>query len=540
AGKLPGLVAVQRSGQPGYDDPSLSIRGFGSALVVVDGVAGRDFSRLDPAEIESITILKDAASAAVYGVSGGNGVILVTTKQGVLGKPVFNYSLDYGLQHVTRYPRFVNSEEYAILKNEASLNLGGGPVYSQEEIEKFRNGTDPNYPNFDYYDYFVRDYAPQMNQRLTVRGGSENIKYFFLLGGITQESMWEGGGQDFSKYNFRSNVDAKINDNLSISVDIGANRQIRNNLIQDSYLMASWLQYSWPVFEPKTPDGKIASTNYGLTAYLDRDLTGYIQGKRNIFQGSLSLNYKIPFIEGLSARVKASQDLLFEDSKDWLKKYLTYNWDAATQTSVEAGSRGTDELGLYHTKSQATNIQASFNYVKSFAGLHNVNALLLYEESEYKADNFNAKRINYVVPIDQIFAGPDLGKTNGGGAEDDGRQSWVGRINYNYAERYLFEYSFRYDGSPRFPVDTRWGFFSGISGGWRISEEAFLKDRFSSLDNLKLRLSWGKLGNDNTGKFQYLTGFTYPSTSYILGGEVVTAGMTDTGTPNPFITWEES
>lgn len=540
AGKLPGLVAVQRSGQPGYDDPSLSIRGFGSALVVVDGIAGRDFTSLAPAEIESITILKDAASAAVYGVSGGNGVILVTTKQGKLGKPVFNYSLDYGLQHVTRYPEFVNSEEYAILKNEASLNLGGEIIYSQEEISKFREGTDPNYPNFDYYDYFVRDYTPQVNQRLTVRGGGETIKYFFLLGGITQESMWEGGGQDFSKYNFRSNIDAKINDDLSISVDIGANTQIRNNLIQNSYLMASWLQYSWPIFKPKTPDGKIASTNYGLTAYLDRDLTGYIQGKRNLFQGNLSINYKIPFIEGLSAKVTASQDLHFEDSKDWIKKYLTYNWDEGTQTSIEAGSRGSNTLGLYHTRSQSSHIQASFSYTKSIAGQHNVDALLLYEESEYKYDHFNAARINYVVPIDQLFAGPDFGKLNEGTASDDGRQSFVGRVNYNFAEKYLFEYSFRYDGSPRFPVETRWGYFSGISAGWRISEEAFLKGRFPSLDNLKLRLSWGKLGNDNTGKFQYLTGFAYPSMSYILGGDIVSSGMTDTGMPNPFITWEES
>ena len=540
AGKLPGLIAVQRSGEPGADNPNLSIRGFGAPLVVVDGIVGRDFTRMDPSEIESITVLKDAASSAVYGVSGGNGVILVTTKRGTIGKPIFNYSLNYGLQHVTRYPRFVNSEEYAILKNEASTNLGGNIIYSPEEIEKFRAGKDPKYPNFDYYHYFVRDYTPQLQQNITVRGGSKNIKYFFLLGGINQASMWKGGNQDFSSYNFKSNVDARITDNLDISVDFSSNSQFRNNLIQNSYLMSSWMQYSWPIFAPTTPDGKIASTNYGLTAYLDRDLTGYIKDKINTFQGNLSINYKIPFIQGLKAKVTFARDLYFDDEKDWLKKYLTYNWDEANQKSIPVGSRGVNQLSLLNASTQSTHIQTSLNYTKSFLDKHNINALLLYEESEYEANNFNATRIGYVVPIDQIFAGPSLGQTNGGGASDDGRQSLVGRLNYDFEGKYLFEYSFRYDGSPRFPPKTRWGYFSGISGGWRLSEEKFIKDNLKSIDNLKLRLSYGKLGNDNTGAFQYLTGFIYPSQSYILGGNTVTSGMVSSGSPNPLITWESS
>ncbi|MGN6639484.1 MAG: SusC/RagA family TonB-linked outer membrane protein, partial [Mucilaginibacter sp.] len=499
AGKLPGLIAVQGSGEPGADDLALSVRGFGNALVVVDGIVNRDFTRMDPAEIESITILKDAASAAVYGVSGGNGVILVTTKRGISGKPLFNYSFNYGVQHVTRYPRFVNSEEYAILKNEASVNLGGNIIYTPEEIEKFRAGTDPAYPNFDYYHYFAKDYTPQLQQNITVRGGSKDIKYFFLLGGIKQASMWKGGNQDYANYNFKSNIDARISDNFDISVDFSGNSQFRNNLIQDSYLMASWMQYSWPIFAPKTPDGKIAATNYGLTAYLDRDLTGYIKDKRNTLQGNLSLNYKLSFVPGLSAKVTLARDLFFDSKKDWLKQYLTYNWDEAAQKSVLAGSRGTNSLTLYNTETQFSQIQGSLNYTRSFYNKHNVKALLLYEESEIQAANFNATRINYAVPIDQIFAGPSLGQTNGGGASDDGRQSVVGRINYDFTGKYLFEYIFRYDGSPRFPADTSWGFFSGVSAGWRLSEEKSIKDNFKNIDNLKLRASWGKLGNDNTG-----------------------------------------
>lgn len=540
AGKMPGLIAVQPSGEPGMDNANLSIRGLGNPLVVVDGIVGRDFARLDPNEIESITILKDAASTAVYGVAGGNGVVLVTTKKGTIGKPQFSYTMNYGVQTVTKYPRFVNSAEYAELKNEASINLGGDLVYSQEEIEKYRQGNDPNYPDFDYYDYFVKDYAPQRQQNISVRGGSENIQYFFLLGETFQSSMWKGDNQDYSKYNFRSNVNAKINDNLDISLVFGARTEDRNNLIQNSYLMASWLQYSWPIHTPKTPDGHIAATNYGLTAYLDKDLTGYIKDKRNIFQGNLSLNYKIPFVQGLSARITAAHDLSFREEKQWLKQYVTYNWNEDTQTSIPSGTRGSNTLQMSDWKESSSRIQASMNYTRTFLDQHNVSGLLLYEEFENVGSNFWARRTGYEVPIDQIFAGPDLNKNNNGNAFDNGLQSVVGRINYDFIGKYLFEYSFRYDGSAKFPVDKRWGFFSGISAGWRISEENFIRDNSPAIDNLKLRVSWGQSGNDNTGNFQFLTGYTYPSTNYILGNNIVTNGMVDTGVPNPNITWEES
>lgn len=539
-GNLPGLIPVQRSGQPGNDDVMLSIRGFGNALVVVDGIVGRDFNRLDPNEIESVTVLKDAASAAVYGVSGGNGVIVVTTKKGKTGKPQFNYNLNYGVQHVTRYPRMVTSEEFAILKNEASLNIGGPVIYTDEEIEKFRNNEGPEYPNFDYYDYFVKDYTPQLQQNISVTGGNEKIKYFFLLGQIKQESMWKGGNQDYAKYNFRSNVTANINEDFDISVELGGRSEDRYNLVQDSYLMASWMQYQWPIFEPKTPDGKIAATNYGLSAYLDRDLTGYVKNNRYGIQGTLTLNYRIPFVPGLSAKLTTSRDFYFEDQKFWQKQYGLYTYDPSTQTSTQTGARDVNQLVLSNWKKTFTRIQASLNYKKTIAENHNIGALLLYEEMEDRASDFAASRINYVVPIDQIFAGPDLNKNNSGGASDNGRQSIVGRATYDFNSKYLLEYSFRYDGSAKFPVDKRWGFFSGISAGWRISQENFFKGALDVINNLKLRASWGQNGSDNTGNFQFLTGYTYPSQNYILGGNIVTNGMVETGLPNPNITWEET
>ncbi|MFT3946798.1 MAG: SusC/RagA family TonB-linked outer membrane protein [Agriterribacter sp.] len=542
-GNLPGLIPLQRSGEPGADDVSLSIRGFSNALVVVDGIVGRDFSRLDPNEIESISILKDAASASVYGVSGGNGVILVTTKRGKIGKPEVSYTINYGLQSFANFPSVVNSEEYAILRNEAAINARQAPIYSDEEIQKYKDGSDPNYPNFDYTKYMMHKYFPQLEQNIAVRGGSDKIKYFFLLGQTSQASVWKGvnGGKlDYEKYNLRSNVDVKITNDLDISVDFGARNEGRNNLINNSNEMFSWYMYQTPIGLPKTPDGKISSRAYGLTAYLDRDLTGYIKDQRNAFQGALAINYKIPFVSGLSASVRGVYDLYVRDQKQWRKAYNTYQWDEATQTSSVVGSRGVNSLTLDNWKSSSSRIQASLNYERTFAETHHVKGLLLYEVSNDMATSLTASRTGYTVPIDQIFAGPSLGKNNDGSASDNGRESYVGRVNYDYAGKYLLEYSFRYDGSAKFPPDKRWGYFSGVSAGWRISEEKFIKDNFPGIDKLKLRGSWGKLGSDNTGNFQYLTGYNYPSGSYILGGDVVTSGMLASGIPNPNITWEES
>ena len=385
----------------------------------------------------------------------------------------------------------------------------------------------------------VRDYPPQFQQNISVRGGSEKIKYFFLLGNMSQASMWKGGNQDYAKYNFRSNVDASITDNFDVSVEFGARIEDRNNLIQDSYLMASWMQYSWPIFTPKNPDGTIAPTNYGLTAYLDRDLAGYIQDKRNVYEGSLTLNYKIPFVKGLSVNMKAALDTYYNDKKQWLKKYYTYSWDEQSQKSSQVGSRGSDQLILDTRRASFARIIGSLKYERTFAKAHNVNGLLLYEVSEGKSTNFQASRVNYVVPIDQIFAGPDAGKSNSGGASDEGKESYVGRLNYDYLGRYLFEYSFRYDGSAKFPPSKRWGYFSGVSAGWRLSEETFISNNFKNINNLKLRASWGNLGSDNTGNFQFLTGYTYPYGNYIFG-QNTTSGMIDKGIPNPNITWESS
>ncbi|WP_316814352.1 TonB-dependent receptor [Pedobacter heparinus] len=538
-GKLPGLSPNQRSGAPGDDNVALAIRGLGGALVVVDGIQNRNFTRLDPNEIESITVLKDAASAAIYGVSGGNGVILVTTKKGALGKPVFSYTSNFGVQHITKFPKPVDAEGYAILLNQSTVNIGGTPTYTQEEVQKFRDGTDPKYPNFNYYDYWMRDNAPQMQQNISVRGGSEKIKYFFLLGQSTQASIFRGGNQEYKKYNFRTNVSANITDNLEVSINLGARTENRDNMVQSPYLMAAWLYYQAPIYNPRLPDGKIASTNFGLSAYLDRDLTGYIKNDQNVFEGSLNIKYKVPFINGLGLNLLASRDMIFEDNKNWEKIFGLHTWNETTQTSTQISTRGVSRLIVLAGKQATMYVNPSLTYEHTFGENHNLKGMVAYEVSDRLSTSLSGTRQNYVTTIDQLFAGPDLAKDNTGTTSDAGRASYFGRFNYDYKGKYLLDYMFRFDGSAKFPPTKRWGFFQGISGAWRISEEKFFKNKIPAIDNLKLRGGWGKLGDDGSVNFQYLAGYTYPSGSYIYGGSVLTAGLTSNVIPNPNITWED-
>ncbi len=536
-GKLPGLAPNQRSGAPGDDAVALAIRGLGGALVVVDGIQNRNFTRLDPSEIESVTILKDAASASIYGVSGGNGVILVTTKKGIVGKPIFSYTTNFGVQRITQFPEPVDAAGYATLLNESAVNIGGVPTYTQEEVQKFRDGTDPKYPNFNHYDFWMRDYAPQMQQNISVRGGSDKIKYFFLLGQSTQASIFRGGNQEYKKYNFRSNVSANITDNLEISVNLGGRTENRDNMVQSPYLMAAWLYYQAPIYNPKHPDGTNASTNFGLSAYLDRDLTGYVKNTQDIIEGSLNIRYKVPFVRGLGVNLLASRDLMFGENKYWEKVFGLYTWNETTKTSTRASTRGVSRLILTSDKQSSMYVNPSLTYERTF-GSHNLKALAAYEVSDRLNTTLSGTRRNYVTTIDQLFAGPDLGKDNAGTMSDAGRESYFGRLNYDFSGKYLLEYNFRTDGSAKFPPTKRWGYFQGLSGAWRISEEKFIKDKFPAIDELKLRGGWGQNGDDGLVNFQYLAGYTYPSGSYIFGGNVLTSGLISNALPNPNITWE--
>ncbi len=548
AGRLPGLISVQSSGQPGYDAASLSIRGFGNALVIVDGVES-SLNSIDPNQIESISILKDG-SASIYGSRAGNGVILVTTKRGTVQKPTITLNSSYTLQGITTVPKPCNAGQYAELVREAWLQSGQpaeNAPFTEEAIQKYYQGGDPLYPNTDWYNELVRPWAPQQQHNLSVQGGSDKIKYYGLVGYLDQGVMFKNDGGNYRRYNFQSNIDAKILDNLSLQLTL-------SSIVEDiNYPHANydkgsgesaWL-YFWstlPIYPAHFPDptklpftgsvpGGLASTNRSIYGYNDTD-------KQNL-KGSLALNYSVKAIKGLSAKAFVNYDRNYSTNKAFSKPVKFYTYDPESQIYTFSAAVGSQAfLDMSDSKDLTLTGQLSLHYDNTLGKDHHITALALYEFINYKGDWFSAHRQNFLTTaIDQLFAGSTNGMSNNGSASEMGRASYVGRLNYSYQNKYLIETILRADASAKFPKDSRWGYFPSVSLGWRVSEENFMKS-FSSLSDLKLRAAFGEAGNDNIGNFQYLAGYQFDYFSYLLGSGSQ-KGLGSKGLANPYLTWEK-
>ncbi len=537
AGKLPGLRAVQRSGAPGDDAASVDIRGFGSALVIVDGVE-RDFSQIDANDIESISVLKDA-SASVYGFKGANGVILITTKKGEVSKPKINYTGYVGLQSITRYPELMNGYEYATLYNEAQQNVGVKAPYSAEDLDRFKQGIGTT----DWYDAVIRSSIPQTYHNMSVSGGTEKVKYFFSLGYTYQEGIYKSNDYDFSKYNVRSNMSAEIAKGFTIDLQLSGRLDTRNKPYEADPLTRS-IQMAKPVFPIYANDNEKYWSNPGdkgnPVQLSDIDNVGYDRRDRREFNGAITFNWQLPWVKGLSAKGLMSYDFDNEYSRKWYKEYYEYGYDASKDVYNVTGSHTISELRTKSTNYFKPNVQLSLNYKNTF-GQHDISALALWEFYNDREDWVEAYRQFSISAIDQIRAGDKVNLNNDGTAKVSAHAGLVGRVNYAYASKYLAEVSFRYDGSYKFAPDKRWGFFPAVSLGWRISEEGFFKDALPMFDNFKLRGSFGKVGDEGDfAAYQYLLGYTYPSGNYVLGNGGLSNGAKDKGMPNPNLTWYES
>ncbi|WP_430813817.1 TonB-dependent receptor [Carboxylicivirga sp. RSCT41] len=549
AGTLPGLIVHQTSGQPGQDAANLSIRGFGNALVIVDGVEA-DINQLDPNSIESISILKDG-SAAIYGSRAGNGVILVTTKRGNNDKPVISLNAAMTFQGITTMPQMVSSGQYAELMSETHLQSGKPAEtvpYTLTEIQKYYEEADPYlYPNTDWFDYLVRDWAPQQQYNLSVKGGSEKIKYYGLVGYTEQESMWKKSGGTFKRFNIQSNIDAQISDDLSIQLDFASIYEDRlyPYVSQGNTGGSAW-QHLWstlPIYPSELPDpSKISygGGNGGAHISTNADLIGTNDTENHVLKGTLSINYDFSkLIKGLKARAFVNTIQSYRTRKVFLTPVEFFLYEPLTETYILNGTMGGSAPNLNESRgrSRTTTGQFSLNYDRTFAQDHKVKGLLLSEFIDYSTDNIGAARRDYLsASIPYLYAGSTVNMTNSGSATEMGRSSIVGRINYAYKDKYLLEAILRADASAKFSSEERWGFFPSVSMGWRISEEGFLEN-VDYLDNLKMRVSYGEMGNDGVGNFQYLSGYAFNS-SYILG-EDPQQGIVSTGLANPYLTWEE-
>lgn len=546
-GQLPGLIATQSSGQPGSDSATLNVRGFGSALIIVDGIEA-SLDNIDANQIESISILKDGA-ASIYGARAGNGVILITTKRGTDQKPMITLNTTFTWQGVTKMLKPASSGQRAEMEREAWLQSGQSEAsapFTEDQIQKYYDGTDPLFPNTNWYKELIRDWAPEQQHNISIRGGNDRLKFYGFFGYLNQETMIKKNGGNYERFNLQSNIDAKILDNLTLRLDLAYSQEQRNYTTRSMGVGGSIWQDYWntlPYYPATLPDPDKIPYAFGagvggLHVSSNRDISGYDDARGEDLRGTASLEYKFKSVKGLSIKMFESYRKVYSFNKIFNKPVDLYTYDPASDIYTLAGTYGSKaSLSQAHSRSEMFTQQYSINYENNFNDTHHLTAMALYEAINYSGDYLFASRKDFMMTaIDQMFAGSTEGMTNNGYANEMGRMSFVGRVNYSYKNKYLLETILRADASAKFPPGKRWGYFPSVSVGWMLSEEKFISQvRF--IDNLKLRLSYGQSGNDGVGNFQYLSGYTYGH-AYLLGKESV-QGMVSTGLANPNLTWEK-
>ena len=562
-GRLPGLTSVTRSGEPGNDASTLRIRGGNTLgdnnpLIVVDGIANRSMERINSADIENITILKDA-SAAIYGAEAANGVILITTKRGALGKPKVTINMNTGFNQPTRIPEMANATQYSSMLNEIAYyktpSLGRFQKYSADDLTKYTDGSDPwGHPSTDWFKAVFKPWSAQNQQNASISGGTENMKYFIALGAQYQDANYKNSATNYKQYNFRTNIDGKINKYVSVAFDVAGREELRNYPTRSAGSIFRMLMRGKPNMPAYWPDGTPGpDIEYGDNpAVTTTAATGYDMDKRYILESNLRTVIVIPWVSGLSVTANASFDKAFQFHKKFETPWYLYTWDGNADHKVTKGKRGLDapQLSEDMADGQTITINAYASYEKTFAEKHNFKVMAGTERRNGMRDIFNAFRKNYISPdVDQLFVGAsDQYMSNSGSASQNAILSYFGRVNYDLSKKYLIEFVWRYDGSYKFPKSKRFGFFPGVSAGWRISEEAFWKENVSLINDLKIRGSWGQTGNDRIDEYQYLATYGFDvnkdgkidgsdNRSYVFGSEEKKL-LDYQKTPNPNVTWE--
>ena len=563
AGKIPGVRVTQTSSRPGAFETTYDIRGLGTPLIVIDGVPsdGDTFARLDANDIESISVLKDA-SAAVYGLRSANGVILVTTKRGSAGGFNIEYSTNYGWQSFLHVPNNVNAIQYMQLANEKNLHDFNGnyfanrpPIFTDADMQPYLNGT---LQTTDWMNAIFNKTAPQYQHNITLDGGNDRVKYFFNLGYMKQESSLKSGSMSYDRWNFRSNVDANITNHLKASISLGGYMDNMLEPNQDIWTIYknAWMQLpNVTLYANNNPEylNNGDGTQYHSVhdgnplGNTNSDYVGFNQYINRQFTGQAALQYTVPGIDGLTAKAMYNYNFRDKDSQWYKKAYNVYSYNATNDTYApsirNASAQGTNSIQREDDKWYNTLLQLSLNYKHTFAKIHNVEAVVLYEEEYNNADNFYAYR-NLTLNSQYLFAGDaanQVGSMNQGGLWDTSSRAFVGKFDYDFMGKYMIDFSFRYDGTSKFAPGKRFGFFPAVSGGYRISEESFFKNSaLSFIDNLKFRVSYGKTGDDSAAS-------TYPpdvvgyaiqgsNVGWIFNNNVYT-GVKATGIPNPNLTW---
>ena len=564
-GRVAGVRVWQKSSEPGSYNNNFDVRGMGTPLVIIDGVPREmsDFQRMNADDIQDISVLKDA-SASIYGLRSANGVVLVTTKKGQAGQTKFSYNGSYTIQSPKSMPKLLDAYKTMTLYNERNLNNvnGGSKIYTDEMFDEFRNGTRRE---TDWNNLIFAKTSPQTNHNITVSGGNDKTQYFVSFGAFYQEGFFKSGDLNYHKYNITSNLTTEVYRGLKLSLNINAMTDKQNNpyCTSTDIIRNYWRQ---GVLFPAYADEAGTMLNYdGLdleentVAKMTADISGYRRYKQSQVLTSGIVEYDFgtltDVLKGLKAKAMFSYDYHLNNNTIYRKQYYQYAYDPATQTYKQKlyASSAPSNLRREHYDTQQFLSQYTLSYNRDF-GPHSIAAVVGMETQRRTGDNFYAMR-NLAFSSPYLFNGVEEGQVANsatGSIYSANYNAFIGRLNYSFAQRYLIEGQFRYDGSSKFAKGHRWGFFPSVSLGWVVSEEPWFKkiEFLKGVDQLKLRASYGEMGDDSGANYDWVAGYTYPSTSgnsekgyynqyapgFIFGSQFVYAA-TPMAIPNELISW---
>ena len=565
-GRMSGISVIQQTGEPGQMNPRILIRGrstlggdrnqnYGSTnpLIVIDGVQGRSMDEIDPMDIASISVLKDAA-ASIYGSNAANGVILITTKKGAEGKPRLNYQFYQGFMTPAIIPQTTNAQEYATMLTEYQTQNGIARTYTDKDIELFGSGADPwEHPNTNWYGDLIKKWTTTYRHNFTIDGGFKGMTYYLSVGLKGDESIYKQSSTKYNQYNVRAKVDLPINDWLRVGLDLAAFQNHRlypyksaDAIVGQSTRLLPTTWSFWPSGEPG-PDIEYGDNPVVTSTFAGGKNDQLTYRYLNTFNASITP----PIIKGLAINGSFSYDLTNYYNKAFYQPWTLYTIDKTKSTRdpntgfittgfLTPGLRGLSSPQNNETYSRTINQTSNINltYSKKL-GNHNVSIYAGYEQYTSNYNELYGFRQYYISSLIQTMnAGADQDKNTTGNATIYARKSWIGRLTYDFKGKYLAEFLFRRDGSLKFPPDSRWGNFPGVLLGWRASEEGFWKDNIKFINYFKLRASYGQMGMDPGNPFQYMNSFGLGSGMVFGTGSSIETAVGPPVIANPNITWE--